>query len=150
VGRNNGETINKENNEKTNNKGNKETANEIKNIKITIIKRKRSGLEGFDLLFEGKHYKEILGIILEKGKQFGMIKSSNEVHEILRLEAGIPLFGVDFDEKTVLPEIGEKAGGLDYKVVEKAVGRFTEKIKGDRRLRLLAQRCLGNLSYVGT
>ena len=105
----NGETINKENNEKTNNKGNKETANEIKNIKITIIKRKRSGLEGFDLLFEGKHYKEILGIILEKGKQFGMIKSSNEVHEILRLEAGIPLFGVDFDEKTVLPEIGEKA-----------------------------------------
>ncbi|MDD4869902.1 MAG: transposase [Kiritimatiellae bacterium] len=49
-----------------------------------------------------------------------------------------------------MPEIGEKAGGLHYKVVEKAVGRFAEKIKGDRRLRLLAQRCLDHLSYVGT
>ncbi len=47
-------------------------------------------------------------------------------------------------------EIGKKAGGLDYKVAEKAVERFGRKVGRDRNLGLLVQRCLKQMSDVGT
>lgn len=34
------------------------------------------------------------------------IEISEELHEVLRIEQGIPLYGVDMDETTVVPEIG--------------------------------------------
>jgi len=47
-------------------------------------------------------------------------------------------------------EIGDRAGGLDYKVVEKAVERFGGKVRRDRSLGLLVQQCLKQMSDVGT
>lgn len=80
-----------------------------KHIEITIIKAKRSNEDCFDLFFRGESYKEIIDLILEKGKNYNLIKGSNDTYNVLRLEAGIPLFGIDFDEKTILNEIGEEA-----------------------------------------
>ena len=34
------------------------------------------------------------------------IEISDELYEILRIENGIPLYGVDMDETTIVPEIG--------------------------------------------
>ncbi|MGB7068920.1 MAG: glycine cleavage T C-terminal barrel domain-containing protein [Pyrinomonadaceae bacterium] len=36
----------------------------------------------------------------------GAVKLSGEVHEIIRIENGVPLFGVDMDEATIVPELG--------------------------------------------
>ena len=91
--------INKENQIKNNNE----------NIEITIIKTKRSNGGSFDLFFEGINYKKIIELIFNKGKKYNLMKISNETYNILRLEAGIPLFGIDFDEKAILSEIGERA-----------------------------------------
>ncbi len=36
----------------------------------------------------------------------GAIEISNELYEVLRIENGIPLYGVDMDETTIVPELG--------------------------------------------
>ena len=49
-----------------------------------------------------------------------------------------------------LKEIGDKADGLDYKVVGKAVQRFAKKLERDRSLKRVTSECLDQLSYVET
>ena len=39
-------------------------------------------------------------------KNQSAVEISNELHEILRIENGIPKYGVDMDEMTIVPEIG--------------------------------------------
>ncbi|MDQ3087999.1 MAG: hypothetical protein M3Q78_05315 [Acidobacteriota bacterium] len=39
-------------------------------------------------------------------KQAGAVEMSDELYEVLRVENGIPLYGVDMDETTIVPEIG--------------------------------------------
>ena len=36
----------------------------------------------------------------------GAVEISDELFEVLRIEAGLPLFGVDMDETTIVPELG--------------------------------------------
>jgi len=97
------------------NNDNKKTDNEIiknnkiNNAEITIIKTKRSNMDCYDLFFKGDFHNEFFKIISDAGKKYNIKKISNETYDILRLEAGIPLFGVDFDEKTILSEVSEKA-----------------------------------------
>ncbi len=47
-----------------------------------------------------------------------------------------------------LPEIGEKAGGVPYKTVGKAVERFKEKFAGNRFLQDIQKQVLKELSDV--
>ena len=49
-----------------------------------------------------------------------------------------------------LAQIGEKAGGLEYKTVGKAAKRFEESIRENRALRALTKRCLSQMSIVET
>ena len=49
-----------------------------------------------------------------------------------------------------LAEIGKKAGDIEYKTVGKAVKRFDQTMKEDRRTRSLAKRCLDQMSIVET
>ena len=49
-----------------------------------------------------------------------------------------------------LAEIGQAAGGVDYKSVGKAVKRFEQKLELDRALRRMAERCLDQMSKVET
>jgi tRNA-modifying protein YgfZ len=39
-------------------------------------------------------------------KYFGAAEISDELFEILRIENGVPLYGVDVDENTIVPEVG--------------------------------------------
>jgi tRNA-modifying protein YgfZ len=46
-------------------------------------------------------------IPLESSLDFsGAIEISDELYEVLRIENGVPLYGVDMDETTIVPEIG--------------------------------------------
>jgi len=49
-----------------------------------------------------------------------------------------------------LAEIGKEAGGIEYKTVGKAVKRFEQTMKKDRRTRSLANHCLDQMSIVET
>jgi len=103
----------------TNNKSNSINDNEIKNIEnssnanneieIIITKNKRTTEDGYDILVPSSYYKEFKQTILKVGKDFDLIEINNETYDILRLEAKIPLYSIDFDQTNILNEVTEKA-----------------------------------------
>lgn len=76
---------------------------------IIIAKNDRTNYDGYDIFVPAQYYKIFKEIIIERGGKYGLQIINNETYNILRLEAKIPLFGIDFDEKNILPEIGERA-----------------------------------------
>jgi len=95
--------INEENGLKINNEKNNE------NFEIFISKNNRTTEEGYDIFIPFDAYKEFKNLVLEKGNEYGLDIINNDVYNILRLEAKIPLFGIDFNSKNILPEVSEKA-----------------------------------------
>lgn len=66
----------------------------------------RTGMIGFDQVVKGRAPSAL----------------SKEAFDLARLEAGLPLFGVDTDEKTLPPELGEK---FDHRYVNYNKGCYT-------------------------
>ncbi len=48
----------------------------------------------------------VAGVFVPKGSSAKGEEVSPELFELLRIEAGLPLFGVDMDEATIVPELG--------------------------------------------
>lgn len=63
---------------------------------------KSLGGEGFDALVS----KEISNEFLIELKAQNAVEISDDLYEVLRIEQGVPLYGVDMDETTIVPEIG--------------------------------------------
>jgi len=101
-------------------------------IEIIITKNNRTNFNGYDIFVPASNYKEFKELILEKGKDYDLEIINNETYEILRLEAKIPLYGVDFDQNNILPEITEKA--VNYEkgcfVGQEIVARVKNLAKG--------------------
>lgn len=70
----------------------------------TVMKLNRTGETGFDILFESRRAREIWDLILENPTAPGL--SGQEALEILRIEAGIPVYGKDMDISTIPIEAG--------------------------------------------
>ena len=107
---------------------------------IIITKNKRTTEDGYDIFVPASMYKEFKDLIMNKGKNYNLKIISNETYNILRLEAKIPLYGIDFDQKNILPEITEKA--TDYEkgcfVGQEIVARVKTLAKGLTAKRLMA------------
>ncbi|MBI4615300.1 MAG: tetratricopeptide repeat protein [Planctomycetes bacterium] len=56
----------------------------------------------------------VLDRLLEAGAGSGIAEVGTEALEILRIEAGLPRFGADFDEETILPETGIESRAVSY------------------------------------
>ncbi len=97
------------NNDKNKNKINNKTDSNDPEFEIIISKNKRTNYDGYDIFVPALYYKIVRELLLENGKRHGIKNISNETYNILRLEAKIPLFGIDFDDKNILPEITERA-----------------------------------------
>ena len=78
-------------------------------IEIIITKNNRTNFNGYDIFVPASNYKEFKELIIDKGKDYNLEIINNETYEILRLEAKIPLYGVDFDRNNILPEVTERA-----------------------------------------
>jgi folate-binding protein YgfZ len=73
---------------------------QLENGKVTIIRATHSGEDGFDLFVDAKAAEDLRDSLIGAGASpFG-----DEVAEILRIEAGIPRFGIDMDETKVVTE----------------------------------------------
>jgi len=127
------------NNDEENNINNNET-------EIIITKNNRTNLNGYDIFVPASMYKEFKELILEKGKDYNLKIINNETYNILRLEAKIPLYGIDFDEKNILPEITEKA--VNYEkgcfVGQEIVSRVKNLAKGITAKKLVILEIDGN------
>lgn len=67
-----------------------------------------SGDLGYDLIM----LKEYTAEVRRKLLQSGAVEGQKDFWDCLRIEAGMPVYGVDLDRTTLLPELGEKA--IDY------------------------------------
>lgn len=73
---------------------------QLESGKVTIIRATHSGEDGFDLLVDANAAVHLRDSLIGAGASL----CGQEVAEILRIEAGIPRFGIDMDETKVVTE----------------------------------------------
>jgi folate-binding protein YgfZ len=75
---------------------------EFQNSKIQIVRAPHAAENNFDLFVPNSLSENLQN----KFSEFGAIQINEEVREVLRIEAGIPKYGVDMDESTIVLETG--------------------------------------------
>jgi folate-binding protein YgfZ len=73
---------------------------------ICVVRASHTGESGFDLVISKAELVKISQRLTEIGEQFCASWIGEEALETLRIEAGIPRYGTDFTEDTLLLEIG--------------------------------------------
>ena len=78
----------------------------IEEVPVTLFRLNMIGEIGFGLLMPMEKTNVIEAKIIENSEEFGLVSIHRSSFETLRIEAGIPLYGVDFDDSYLLPEVG--------------------------------------------
>ncbi len=73
-------------------------------VEILIISRNRTGEKGYDLITSSSYGKDIWNLLLQNGKEYSIGLFSKDTLDILRLEAGIPVYGIDMDDSVIFNE----------------------------------------------
>lgn len=71
-------------------------------VPLTVRRSGLLGLPGFDLLFPTEKFAEVRQRLLDAGA----VPGGREAYEALRVEGGVPEYGVDIDDTTFAPEVG--------------------------------------------
>ena len=72
---------------------------------ICVVRQSHTGEPGFDLIAPKASLLKIAKKLTEVGKQFSAAWIGEEAQNVLRVEAGIPRFGIDFTEDNLLLEV---------------------------------------------
>lgn len=67
---------------------------------VTVVRASHTAADGFDLIVNAPHAPELWRALVGVGAR----PVGHEALEMLRIEAGIPLYGVDMDDKTIVTE----------------------------------------------
>ncbi len=106
---------------------------------ICAVCASHTGENGFDLITPVSSLPSIARALTENGKQFSAAWVGEEAQNILRVEAGVPRYGVDFTEDNLLLEVGldhavsfTKGCYLGQEVVERvrSRGHVNKKLVG--------------------
>jgi folate-binding protein YgfZ len=106
---------------------------------ICVVNATHTGEAGFDLIIPKADLESIARRLTESGKKFSAAWIGEEAQNILRVEAGIPRYGVDFGEDNLLLEVGidhavsfSKGCYLGQEVVERirSRGHVNKKLSG--------------------
>ena len=87
---------------------------EVEGDLFVIIKKTLTGEEGFILCYPSELKDKFLQKILDTDKEISPAKIGEQAREVLRIEAGIPVFGKDMDSKNILPETGLEHSCVSY------------------------------------
>ncbi|KMP12121.1 aminomethyltransferase [Candidatus Nitromaritima sp. SCGC AAA799-C22] len=79
-----------------------------------IINKTLTGEEGFVLAFPSRMKDNIRQLLLDAEKHHPLIQVDPRTREVFRVEAGIPLYGKDMDDKNILPETGLEHSSVSY------------------------------------
>ena len=82
-----------------------ETRN-VAGTKVEIFRCSISGEDGFAFLAPTQAARKLWDHFLEEGKAFDLRPFGRAAANTLRIEAGIPWYGLDMDERNLLPETG--------------------------------------------
>jgi len=103
-----------------------------------LVATRELGVPGFDLFVERAHGGRLAGALAEAGAA----RLSEEAAEVLRIEAGTPLFGADMDAETIPLEAGIEGRAISFtkgcypgqeviiRVVHRGGGRVAKRLVG--------------------
>jgi glycine cleavage system T protein len=112
---------------------------DVDSAKVCVVGDSHTGETGFDLIVPKSDLKPISERLTETGKPFSAAWVGEEAQNTLRIEAGIPRYGVDFTEDNLLLEVGlehavsfTKGCYLGQEVVERirSRGHVNKKLVG--------------------
>lgn len=78
----------------------------IGDAEVRVVRSTHTGEEGYDFLIMTKDLSQVASRIQEMGKTFSLQWIGAQAQEILRIEGGIPRYGIDMDENSLLLETG--------------------------------------------
>ena len=78
--------------------------------RMDIIMKSLTGEEGHILCFQNEFKDNLIQQVLGSSP----VKISETAREVLRIEAGLPIFGKDMDKKNILPETGLEHTSVSY------------------------------------
>ena len=73
---------------------------------VCVVRASHAGEPGFDLIIPNAALEAIARRLTESGKPFGVRWVGEEAQNLLRVEAGVPRYGIDFNEDNLLLEVG--------------------------------------------
>jgi glycine cleavage system T protein len=79
---------------------------EVNGFRVVVARVNRTGEEGYDVFVPSDGVKTVWRSVIEGGKGFQIRPVGLDAMETLRIEAGIPRYGVDMDEDTIPLEAG--------------------------------------------
>jgi len=106
---------------------------------VHIVRADDTGLDGYELLVPGTQAEVVWQTLLQVGAPFELRPVGLTALNLLRVEAGIPWYGVDMDESRIVLEVGlehalsfKKGCYLGQEVVERATarGHVNRKLSG--------------------
>ncbi len=81
---------------------------------VFMIRTMYTGEEGYDLLVPAEGGAALWNKLSEAGSSFGIRTVGLQALESLRIEAGLPRYGIDMDENTFPPEAGLEEKAISY------------------------------------
>ena len=79
---------------------------EISGFEVRICRYSHTGEDGFDLIIPGVDIENVARRLTESGLSYSAQWVGAEAYEVLRVEAGIPRYGVDITEDNLILETG--------------------------------------------
>lgn len=73
---------------------------------VCVVRASHAGEPGFDLIVPNAALEAIARRLTDSGKPLGVRWVGEEAQNTLRIEAGIPRYGIDFSEENLLLEVG--------------------------------------------
>ncbi len=81
---------------------------------VRMIRESPTPLPGLTLIGKGADARPVKDSLLEHGHDLGLVEAGPDVFEILRIEAGTPVFGKDVTDKNLPQEIGRDARAISF------------------------------------
>ena len=81
---------------------------------VRVVRESPAGLPGFTLLGDVPAGSSVKVSLLAAGRDLGLVEAVPEVFEILRIEAGTPVFGKDITDKNLPQEIDRDARAINF------------------------------------
>lgn len=79
---------------------------QIEGAGVCVVRDSEVGEAGYDLIIPVASLIDIAGVLTNAGKPFSVAWIGAEAENILRVEAGTPRYGIDFNEDNLLLEVG--------------------------------------------
>jgi folate-binding protein YgfZ len=87
---------------------------ELTGKRVRLIRESPTGVPGLTLVGDIAIAETIKSGLLSAGRELGLIEAGSEAFEVLRIEAGTPIFGKDITDKNLPQEIGRDARAINF------------------------------------